>query len=288
MQELFETIQNSYDNLPQAQKAVAQYIMEHYQQIPFLPVTAMAKEIGVSDTTIIKYCMQLGFSGFGEFKRMLTDYVQQQANWYNQLQENLNQIQRQDAYSAVYQAEQSNLQATMTHSLNRQSCDTLLTLIDQAENIYCMGVRSSVFLAEFLSLALGQQGYRTFPLTPGTGDIYESVCRMTPRDLLVSFSFSRYGKLAVAISKFAAENGVPHAAFTDSLLSPTALRATCTFLCSVRSYNNTPSLSSTFSLLNAVLASCAQRHPDKAKERMHRIETFAEQSDLYYSMEADD
>ena len=63
MKELFDAIQSTYNEIPQAQRAVAQYVMEHYQNIPFLSVTAMAKEIGVSDTTIIKYCMQLGLSG---------------------------------------------------------------------------------------------------------------------------------------------------------------------------------------------------------------------------------
>ena len=288
MQELFEAIQSSYNALPQAQKAVAQYIMDHYQSIPFLSVTAMAREIGVSDTTIIKYCVQLGFSGFGEFKRKVTDYVQVESNWYNQLQENLHQIQTQDAYSTVYQADLSNLQETMAHSLNRQSYDTLLTMIDNAEHIYIAGVRSSVFPAQFMALGLGQQGYRTFPITPGTGDTYDIICRMTTKDLLISFCFSRYARLTVETAKLAAQRHVPHAAFSDSLLSPTAIRADCNFLCSTRSYGNTPSLISTMALINAILSGCAQRHPDQAKERMRLIEEFAGESGLYYTMESDE
>lgn len=60
---LLTLIKNSYETLAPAQKSVARYIVESYQNIPFLSVTAMAREIGVSDTTIIKYCMQLGFFG---------------------------------------------------------------------------------------------------------------------------------------------------------------------------------------------------------------------------------
>ena len=44
MKELFDAIQSTYNEIPQAQRAVAQYVMEHYQNIPFLSVTAMAKE----------------------------------------------------------------------------------------------------------------------------------------------------------------------------------------------------------------------------------------------------
>ena len=279
---------NAYDALPQAQKAVAQYIMDHYQSIPFLSVTAMAREIGVSDTTIIKYCVQLGFSGFGEFKRKVTDYVQNQANWSNQFQANLHQIQTKDAYFTVYQAELSNLQDTITNSVNRKSYDTLLSLIWEAENIYIAGMRSSSIPAQFMALGLGQQGYRTFPITPGTGDIYDIICRMTPKDLFISFCFSRYAQLTVEAAKFATQNQVPHIAFSDSLLSPTAIRATATFLCSTRSYGNTPSLIGAVALINTILAGCAQRHPEQAKQRMHLIEEFAGRSGLYHMMETDE
>jgi len=282
MQKLFEAIQSSYDSLPQAQKAVAQYVMEHYQAIPFLSVTAMAKEIGVSDTTIIKYCVQLGFSGFGEFKRTVTDHVQSQASWYDKLQTSLHQIKEQDAYATVYNEELTNLQNTMTDPLNRRSYDTLLSMIDRAENIYVIGRRSSTFPAQFMVLGLGQQGYRTFPIAPGAGDMYDIICRMTPRDLLISFGFSRYAEETVDIVEYAVQNQVPHAAFTDSLLSPTAIRASCTLLCHARSYSNTPSLTSAFALVNAVLAGCAQRHPEEAKDKLRRIEDLADRVGLYY------
>jgi len=288
MKKLFETIQSSYDTLPQAQKAVAQYVMEHYQAIPFLSVTAMAKEIGVSDTTIIKYCVQLGFSGFGEFKRTITDHVQNQASWYDKLQTSLHQIKEQDAYAAVYNEELSNLRNTMTDPLNRQSYDTLLSMLERAENIYVIGRRSSAFPAQFMVLGLGQQGYHTFPIAPEAGDMYDIICRMTSRDLLISFGFSRYAEETVDIVKYAVQNQVPHATFTDSLLSPTAIRANCTFLCHARSYSNTPSLTSVFALVNAVLAGCAQRHPEEAKEKLCRIEDLASQLGLYYDMEPEE
>lgn len=288
MQSLFEAIQNSYDEIPQAQRAVAQYVMDHYQSIPFLSVTAMAKEVGVSDTTIIKFCMQLGLSGFSEFKRIITDYVQNQASWYNQLQNSLHQIKEQDAYTAVYSSELSNLQTTMTNPMNRECYDKLLPLIDRAESIYIMGFRSSAYPAQFMALGLGQQGYRTFPIAPGIGDRHDIACRITSGDLLISFCFSRYAREAVNIVKLAAARQVPHVTFTDSLLSPTAIRADAAFLCSVQAFGNTPSLTSTYALINTVLAGCAQRRPEQAKERMRLLEDFISSSGLYYTMEPEE
>ena len=111
---------------------------------------------------------------------------------------------------------------------------------------------------------------------------------MTSSDLLISFCFSRYAKEAVNVVKFAAAGHVPHVAFTDSLLSPTAIRADATFLCFVQAFSNAPSLTSAYALINAVLAGCAQRHPEQAKERMRLLEDFISSSGLYYTMEPEE
>ena len=284
MQQLFKNIQNSYHSLPQAQKAVAEYIIDHYQSIPFQSVTTMAKEIGVSDTTIIKYCMQIGFSGFGDFKRKIADYVQGQSNWYNKLEQGLNEIESQDPFAKVYQTELNNLKSILTNPANRQSYDKLLPLLEGAENIYILGFRSSSFLAQFMALGLGQQGYRTFAVCPGSIDYHELVFRMTPKDLLISFCYSQYVKDGIRIIQHAVKSGVPHVTFTDSPMSPSAADAECVFLCSVQSYSTTPSLTSAFSLINIVLAGCAQRHPERAKQHLLKLEEFVSGCDYYYSI----
>lgn len=284
MQQLLKRIQNSYEALPQAQRSVAEYIVSHYQEIPFQSVTTMAKEIGVSDTTIIKYCMQLGFTGFGDFKRKITDYVQSQASWYNQLEKSLDEIEAQDSYSKVYRTELNNIKNTVANPINRQSYDKLLSMLDQAENIYVLGFRSSAFPAQFLALGLGQQGYRTHSITPGIGDYHETVCRIGAKDLLISFCYSRYAKESIHMIQTAVRAGAPHAAFTDSPLSPSAALADCIFQCSVRAYSNTPSLTSAFTLINTILTGCAQRHPEQAKKHLRDLEHFISESGFYYTV----
>ena len=85
MQELLERIMKEQDSFPAAQKQVAAYVVDNYYQIPFLSITALARNIGVSDTTIIKFCNQLGFSGFGDFKKVFSDYVHSELTMYNKI-----------------------------------------------------------------------------------------------------------------------------------------------------------------------------------------------------------
>lgn len=282
MEELIQSIRASFQSLPSAQRAVAEYIVEHYQDIPFQSVTTMAKIIGVSDTTIIKYCMQMGFAGFGDFKRKISDYVQSQSAWHNQLKVHLDTIKGQDAYSQSYLAESANVQQTLENAQNRDSYEALLCQLEQAKHIYVAGFRSSSVLARYFSMALGQQGYPTIAIVPGAGDTYELMTRIGAGDLLISFCFSRYFSDAVDMIEYAVGAGAKHIAFTDSVLSPSAAKADWYFLCKVESYHNTPSLTSSFALLSAILAGSAQRHPEAAHKHMTAVEEYLLQHKKYY------
>ena len=279
---LLTLIKNSYETLAPAQKSVARYIVESYQNIPFLSVTAMAREIGVSDTTIIKYCMQLGFSGYGDFKRQVTNAVQVNADWHSRFEAHLDSVGTKSAYS-TYETEVKNLQGTFSNPINQQNYEALLDALDRAETIYIMGFRSSSVLARFMSLSLGQIGYRTQLLAPEACDLYELSMRMTPKDLLISFSISRYSSDAVLIAQNADMSGVPHVAFADTMLSPVAAKADLTMVCEVDSCNNVPSLTGAVGLISLVLTGCGQRHREKAQEHMKRVEGFLSENHLLYT-----
>ena len=85
MRELLEKIMRLQASFPAAQRLVAAYILNNSYQIPFLSVTALAKKVGVSDSTIIKFCAQLGFDGYGEFKKLFSEYVHSELIMYNKI-----------------------------------------------------------------------------------------------------------------------------------------------------------------------------------------------------------
>ena len=59
--ELLDHIRREQDNFPAAQKKVAAFVVENYQQIAFLPISALSQRVGVSDNTVIKFCNHLGY-----------------------------------------------------------------------------------------------------------------------------------------------------------------------------------------------------------------------------------
>ena len=58
--DLLNRIRQEQSAFSAAQRQVAAYVLEHYHRIPFLSISALAEQIGVSNNTVIKFCNQLG------------------------------------------------------------------------------------------------------------------------------------------------------------------------------------------------------------------------------------
>ena len=67
--ELLDHIRMEQGELPAAQRLVAAYVVENYRKIPFLSITELSREIGVSEYTVIKFCKHFGFEKFTEIGR---------------------------------------------------------------------------------------------------------------------------------------------------------------------------------------------------------------------------
>ena len=49
------------------QTKIASYLIEHYEKAAFLTATQLAKEIGVSQPTVIRFAQHLGFANYSLF-----------------------------------------------------------------------------------------------------------------------------------------------------------------------------------------------------------------------------
>jgi len=61
-------IKANYDSLRKSEKKVADYILQHPDQIVYQSITTLAENVKVSDTSVIRLCKAIGFDGFQDFK----------------------------------------------------------------------------------------------------------------------------------------------------------------------------------------------------------------------------
>ncbi len=61
-------IRSLYNSLSPSEQKVADYVLAHPHEVLQMPIALLAKDAGVSDPTVIRFCRSLGYRGYLEFK----------------------------------------------------------------------------------------------------------------------------------------------------------------------------------------------------------------------------
>ena len=66
-------IQKYDKTFSKGQKRLAAYVLKNYDKAVFLTASKLGKEVGVSESTTVRFATQLGYKGFPEFHRALEE-----------------------------------------------------------------------------------------------------------------------------------------------------------------------------------------------------------------------
>jgi len=68
-------ITNKYSEMGRAERAVADYVLNHPEEVILLSMRALAEKANVSDNTVLRFCRTSGFSGYWDFKSSLVPQI---------------------------------------------------------------------------------------------------------------------------------------------------------------------------------------------------------------------
>ena len=258
MHQLIEKIMKEQAGFPAAQRLVAAYVVDNCYQIPFLSITALAKNIGVSETTVIKFCAQLGFGSFAEFKKVFADSVHSELVMYNKISESKGaEKANEGVFERVEREAVANVQATLQNPVNAENLKKLLPMMKKARNIYLLGGRSSAFLAAYFTHTLQYLGLPVHAISGGIGDYYDRISLIGPEDLVIVTCFQRYTALTVDLVRDLKSRNVPIVLITDSGPSSLYSDADAVFRCSISSEGYFPCYASYMALTNTICQAAA-------------------------------
>jgi len=73
--DLFKTLQDTYEKLRKSEKKVADYVMQQQSAVVQMRIVDLAAAAAVSEPTVVRFCRALGFDGFQDFKLTLAQSV---------------------------------------------------------------------------------------------------------------------------------------------------------------------------------------------------------------------
>ena len=272
LQQLLDRIRSSYSDLSPAQKLVAAYVVENSYQLPFLSITKLARNIGVSDSSVIKFCNQMGYAKFAAFKKKFSGHVRSELVMSNKLSAG-DAVQAEDPVTAGMEEDLAAIRATLTDPANRRALEKLLPMLKKARHIYVTGGRASGYMAGILANALRYLGLKTHAVEFGVGDYWDRLSMVTPEDLVIAVSMPRYTAQVVEALRLLHNAGVPIALITDTGLSAAHGYADPVFHCSITSGYYFPCYAGCLSMISAICRAAGSSLKGDAARHISTLET---------------
>lgn len=77
---LLSRINRQYQSFSKGQKKLASYIVDNYDKAAFFTAAKLGETVGVSESTVVRFAIHLGYKGYPEFQKALEELVRNKLN----------------------------------------------------------------------------------------------------------------------------------------------------------------------------------------------------------------
>ncbi|MFL0268313.1 MurR/RpiR family transcriptional regulator [Candidatus Clostridium radicumherbarum] len=279
-QDLMRTIQMKFPRLSKGQKLIAEYILKHYDKAAFMTAAKLGISVGVSESTVVRFANELGFSGYPKLQKALQELIKTRLTTVQRIELSNDYVSEESALKGVLKSDMENIRATL-EKINNRTFEEVVNNIFKAKKIYIIGLRSSTAIAEFLGFYLNLILDNVKVVGYGISDIFEQILNVSEDDLVIGIGFPRYASRTIEALNFAHNRGTKVVAITDSLLSPLASKADYTLIAQSNMASFVDSLVAPLSVINALIIAVGLREKEKISKTFNDLENIWEEYQVY-------
>lgn len=265
--------------LSPSQGKIASFILEHPRDAAFFTASDLAAKIGVSEATIIRFAMALGYDGYPELREAMREMVRDQFSTLERLSEYLHPTQSDELLERVLGTDMKSMNEALL-KVDRAALEECAGAIIKARNVYVLGRRSAGFLAGYLAFYISWFCNNAHYFSNEVP--YEKFVDDVEDCLLIVLSFPRYSRETLDILRFAKSRGAQTLAVTDSLMSPLSEYADHVLTVPISQVSFIDSLVTPMSVMNGLILTMVSRmDQDMVTKRLKRLEKIWEEQEIY-------
>ena len=263
------------------QRAIAKYITEAYDKAAFLTASKLGKTVGVSESTVVRFAVELGYEGYPEMQKAMQEMVLNRLTSVQRIEVANDRFADQDVVSMVLQSDIEKLRRT-GELLDRNAFHASVDAVLKAKRIFILGVRSVAPLANFLGHYLSYMFYDVNVVTAAaSSEMFEKIVNITSDDVVIAFSFPRYSTAMVNGAEYCRSVGATVIGVTDTKLSPLAQYCDHLLLCKSDMVSVVDSLVAPMSVVNAMILALASKREQELAKTFNALERVWEEYNVY-------
>jgi DNA-binding MurR/RpiR family transcriptional regulator len=262
--DLFRRMAERADTLPKRLRQCADFIARNPDRVAVSTVAELASLAEVQPSAMMRFCQELGFSGFSQMQRLFREEYSRKWPDYATRLENLRASgeRRPGVLLAEFveagRASLENLMTTVDAGMLERAVETLA----EAPMIHLVGYRRAYPVASYLAYALEKMAIPCV-LHSAVGQLPTGHA-LRPGDAVLAITFAPYSTETVAFAEVARADDHPVVAITDSLSSPLQRLNVLTLVVAELDVGAFRALSATFALAIALAVAIGARREAEA------------------------
>jgi DNA-binding MurR/RpiR family transcriptional regulator len=217
--EFYDRVVKEYSGLSAKKKRVADFILQDYKKISLMTAKELALQCGVSEPTIIRFAVNIGFSGYLELTRHVKDMIQMRLSSVDRLLNAASESNKKSTLEKCCENAFLNFDTLMS-SISPQELQTIAQTIYNAKKIYVVGYRASAIPASYFGYFLKKIHDNITVDTTLSWEINDSIARNTDKSIIFAIAFRRYSRRIIKFLEYARKCDAKIIGLTDNLISP--------------------------------------------------------------------
>ena len=279
--DILATLQNGIPKFSKGQRLIAKYITESYDKAAFMTASRLGKTVGVSESTVVRFAVELGYDGYPSMQKAIQEMVLNRLTSVQRIEVANDRIGDQDVVSTVLHSDMEKLRQT-EEMLNRDEFKAAVGAILNAKRVFVLGVRSAAPLANFLGYYLNYMFNNVHIVTAsGEGEMFEKIVGMRPEDVVIAFSFPRYSTSTMKAAQYCRSTGATVIGITDNRLSPLGENSDHVLVTKSDMVSLVDSLVAPLSVVNALIVAIAAKRDKELKTTFNALEQIWDEYNVY-------
>ncbi len=284
-QDILSLLKTQAPTFSKGQKRIAQYILESYDKAAFMTASRLGKTVGISESTVVRFAVELGYDGYPSMQKALQDMVVNRLTSVQRIEVANDRIGDQNILFTVLQSDMEKLRQTM-ETVDKEAFDAAVNAVLGADRVYILGVRSAAPLANFLGYYLNYMFQNVHVVTAsGASEMFEQIVGVNAKDAVIALSFPRYSATTLKAAQYCRTTGATVIGVTDTKLSPLGECSDYVLAAKSNMVSLVDSLVAPMSVINALIVAIASKKEKELSKTFQELEHIWEEYHIYEKQE---
>ena len=279
--DILSLIEAASGGFSKGQKKIADYIINNYDKAAFMTAIRLARITDVSESTVVRFAVELGYDGYPEMRRALQDMIRGKLTSVERIKVAKDIMGSRDILTHVLSSDIEQIRQTMEEADSGDFTRAVEAIVS-AKNIFILGLRSSSVLANFMGFYFNLIFSNSRVVSENsTSEVFERIIGLTRDDVLISISFPRYSQRTIKAMHYARDIGANIIAITDGRSSPLFGLADISLCARSDMVSFLDTLVAPLSLVNALIVAVSEKAPADLYANFERLEKVWDEYGVY-------